>query len=110
MSDTTAIRSQLEARMNELAARVEHVEEELRAPVSASFAEQAIEREGDEVLEDLEQAALAEIAAIRSALARIDEGAYGECVSCGNEIAPARLEAVPYATLCIDCASASEKR
>ena len=74
MADTAAIRARLEARLTELAARVEHVEEELRAPVSASFAEQATEREGEEVLEDLEEAALAEIAAIRSALTRISDG------------------------------------
>lgn len=110
MSDTTALRAQLEARITELAARVENAEEELRAPVSASFAEQAMEREGDEVLEDLEQAALAEIAAIRSALKRIDADRYGECAKCGAEIAKARLDAVPYATLCIDCAGATESR
>ena len=107
MADTAAIRARLEARLTELAARVEHVEEELRAPVSASFAEQATEREGEEVLEDLEEAALAEIAAIRSALTRISDGTYGVCVSCGGNIASARLEAMPHAALCIDCARSS---
>jgi len=106
MPDTTAIRAKLEARLHELASRVEHVEEELRAPVSPSFNEQATERENDEVLEDLEESALAEIAAIRAALARIDDGSYGECASCGKDIAPARLEAVPQTALCIDCARA----
>ena len=105
MVDHSAAKSTLETRLNELAARVEHVEEELRAPVSASYSEQATEREGDEVLEDLEQAALAEIAAIRAALARIADGTYGQCVSCGGEIAPARLESVPHAALCIACAT-----
>ena len=38
------------------------------------------------------------------AIARLDAGTYGRCVSCGNEIAAARLEARPVAALCIDCA------
>ncbi len=38
-----------------------------------------------------------------AALARIREGSYGECVTCGNEINPRRLEAVPWARHCISC-------
>jgi DnaK suppressor protein len=40
---------------------------------------------------------------IDDALRRIDAGEYGECMNCGQEIAPARLEAVPYAQFCIVC-------
>ena len=36
-------------------------------------------------------------------LDRIDEGTYGACDRCGNQIHPERLKAVPYATLCIEC-------
>jgi DnaK suppressor protein len=104
MTNANTVRTELEGRLTELAARVQNVEEELRAPISASFAEQATEMEGAEVLVDLEQAALSEIAAIRAAIARIDDGLYGECASCGKAIAPARLTAIPYATLCIQCA------
>ena len=104
MPEIAALRAKLEARLSDLAERVEHVEEELRAPVSQTFAEQATEREPEQVLEDLEAAALGEMAAIRVALSRIRDGNYGECVSCGKDIAPARLEAVPHTTLCIDCA------
>jgi RNA polymerase-binding transcription factor len=39
------------------------------------------------------------------ALAKFDAGTYGLCESCGNEIAEARLEAMPAARLCINCAS-----
>jgi DnaK suppressor protein len=45
---------------------------------------------------------LAEIAA---ALERLDAGTYGICVRCGQPIAPARLEARPYAPTCISCAA-----
>jgi len=40
--------------------------------------------------------------AIEEALRRIESGTYGLCRACGREIGAARLEAVPYATLCID--------
>jgi DnaK suppressor protein len=42
---------------------------------------------------------------IEEALRKFDEGTYGRCESCGNPIAEARLEAMPAARLCIDCAS-----
>ena len=42
---------------------------------------------------------------VEHALAKVDDGTYGVCESCGNEIAPARLEAKPAARLCINCAS-----
>lgn len=41
--------------------------------------------------------------AIEEAIHRIDHGAYGVCMECENEIAPARLEAVPWTRVCIDC-------
>lgn len=47
---------------------------------------------------------------INSALDRIKQGRYGFCLECGAEISQPRLEALPYAPLCIDCASASERR
>ncbi len=41
---------------------------------------------------------------IDAALARLDSGAYGECVSCGEDIVPARLEFDPAVAVCITCA------
>jgi len=40
---------------------------------------------------------------VETALLRIREGSFGECVSCGNEINPKRLEAVPWTRYCIAC-------
>ncbi|MEX0952589.1 MAG: TraR/DksA C4-type zinc finger protein [Nitriliruptoraceae bacterium] len=40
---------------------------------------------------------------IDDAVRRIDAGTYGPCVRCGTMIEPERLEALPYATLCMDC-------
>ena len=43
------------------------------------------------------------------ALERIEDGNFGQCVSCGNDISMARLEAVPHARLCIACKSKEER-
>ena len=40
---------------------------------------------------------------VEGALSRIREGTFGECISCGKEINPKRLEAVPWTRHCIDC-------
>lgn len=45
------------------------------------------------------------VAQIESALQRLDEGTWGECERCGNKIAGARMQALPTASLCVDCAS-----
>lgn len=42
---------------------------------------------------------------VDDALAKFDEGTYGKCESCGEQITDARLEAMPSARLCISCAS-----
>jgi DnaK suppressor protein len=41
---------------------------------------------------------------LRRALAKVDEGSYGQCDACGGPIAPGRLRAAPESVLCIDCA------
>ena len=43
------------------------------------------------------------LAMVETALQRIREGAFGECVACGNEINAKRLEAVPWTRYCIEC-------
>ena len=50
-----------------------------------------------------------ELKRIDAALRRIDEGAYGYCVTCGDAIAPKRLELDPTAPTCIKCARAAER-
>lgn len=46
---------------------------------------------------------------VEAALVRLDAGAYGRCVRCGREIPVERLEALPYAALCIACQSEVER-
>ena len=47
------------------------------------------------------------LAGVEAALARLDDGTYGKCQSCGQEIPAERLEAVPTTTLCVSCKQAS---
>ncbi len=65
----------------------------------AETASVTIDREIDYSLEENEGRVLA---AIDAALVRIGAGTYGRCERCGKEIEEQRLEAIPYATLCID--------
>jgi DnaK suppressor protein len=51
-----------------------------------------------------------ELRRIDAALRRIAEGRYGECLACGEPIAPGRLAADPTATHCLACAEAAERR
>ena len=105
MEDTDSYRRQLEQRRAQLQARVAALSDNLRAPLEADSEEQATNLSDDEPMEKLEVAAHAALAQIEAALGRIAAGRYGLCTSCGEDIAPARLAAVPEAALCMACAS-----
>jgi RNA polymerase-binding protein DksA len=64
------------------------------------------ERERDlslyETLKDL-------LARVDRALNRIDQGTYGTCLKCGAPIPPERLEAIPFAELCVECKKKEER-
>ena len=47
---------------------------------------------------------------IENALDRINQDKYGRCIKCGKEIPEERLEVLPYALMCIQCANAEERR
>ena len=104
MDKLPEIKRQLEAQLDNLVTRTQQIESDLRSEHSHNFSEWAAETEGDEVLEGLERASLQEIEQIRAALLRIEDGRYGICVSCDTPIGEGRLAAVPYATVCKDCA------
>lgn len=96
---------QLEARLDELQSRLRKIDAELDQPHSTMFSEAAIEREGDEVLEDLGAAGVQEIRMIEAALARIERGEYGTCVVCGDPISEERLDVLPQTPKCRNCAA-----
>lgn len=47
---------------------------------------------------------------VDQALQRLDDGTYGQCTNCGQQIAPGRLKAMPQASLCIECQERMERR
>ncbi|TML13715.1 MAG: hypothetical protein E6G33_11420 [Actinobacteria bacterium] len=73
----------------------------------ADTATETYDRELDYTLEENSEHVLAEIDA---ALTRIENGTYGKCTNCGKQIPEERLEALPWATLCIDCQRDQERR
>jgi len=108
MPDPAAAKLRLEASLAELEARLSNIVRDLSEPPNPDWDDLAIEAEDDESLEQQGELVEREIASVRRALARIEDGSYGTCVRCGGEIAPARLEARPEAALCIDCARKAE--
>jgi RNA polymerase-binding protein DksA len=95
------MRQGLEERQTRIAKHTRHRDE----PLSADFAEQATELENGETLVALDRECQEEISRIDQALKRLADGTYSTCVTCGGEIAEKRLEAIPHASQCIDCAS-----
>ncbi len=105
MISTEARKAQLEAREAELKGRLARIEDELEQPVSERFEDQATEREGEEVLEDLGAAGQQELRMIDAALRRIEAGTYGICANCGDPISEERLDVLPATPMCLVCAS-----
>jgi RNA polymerase-binding protein DksA len=94
--DPAAARSALEAERARLRA-------ELGEPIEGpgQMATHVFEQQRDLALRERSRA---ELDRVDAALRRLDDGTYGTCVSCGNPIAPERLEAIPWSPTCIDCA------
>ena len=69
----------------------------------------ALDSSYDELSSQLAQAESRELANIENALARLREGQYGRCESCEGRIPAARLKALPYATLCVQCQRDEER-
>ena len=73
-------------------------------PYDADFAEQAVETQNNEVVEQIDREAQHELQQINKALHRMEIDEYGWCTRCGNAIAEERLAAIPYTEFCINCA------
>jgi RNA polymerase-binding transcription factor len=105
MLELGKIKNELVARRSFLEKKVDEMEGALRREHSANFSEQAHEREDDEVMERLELEAKNEIEAIKQAVERIETENYGVCTKCGEDISEKRLEILPYAGMCVNCAN-----
>jgi DnaK suppressor protein len=106
--DATELTGLLEARRRELADELARLTERPADPVgNLSFGK----RIGDGTTEAVERinttaaarSVAASLADVDRALAKLAEGTYGSCDTCGRSIPPERLEAVPWASRCVEC-------
>jgi DnaK suppressor protein len=82
---------------------------ELRAQTSGDVVDAALDSVQDEISSQLAEVESRELARIETALERMRDGAYGVCEGCSTNIPMARLNALPYATLCIKCQREAER-
>ncbi len=99
------LRSYLEDERARLEALIAHIDSEGGTNLGygnhmADDATEAFEQAKELALHENARQLLAQVS---DALERFEQGTYGFCERCGQEIDPARLEALPYATLCIYC-------
>ena len=99
------LRLQLEERLASLRARLSNIKQDVTQAHSSDSAEQAQERENDEVVDAIANETELSIRVIQAALGRIADGTYGNCEACGQPIGEARLSALPEATRCVACAA-----
>ncbi|MGH2467483.1 MAG: TraR/DksA family transcriptional regulator, partial [Candidatus Limnocylindrales bacterium] len=101
--DIDGIRARLEVERGRLR---DEVAEGIEAPgqmtygSQAAAASQVFAQQRDIALRDR---SLRQLELVEAALARLDAGTFGACTNCGQPIAEGRLEAIPWASLCIDC-------
>ena len=82
---------------------------ELRQQTSGDMVDAALDAAHDEISSQLAEVESRELGNIENALERMREGNYGLCETCDCAIPMARLQALPYATLCINCQREAEK-
>lgn len=105
----SSIRTKLEAEQEETLAEISRLSEVLKYELDAD------PEEGDPDLYEREKtlALLRNLEdkqySLSEALASLDDGTYGTCENCGKQIGRERLEALPYATLCLQCKALLEK-
>jgi len=81
---------------------------ELEDSASQDIADKASSAYNKEFLLNLTDTERRELLQVEKALERIKEGAYGTCMTCGCDIMPARLDAVPWASQCVKCKEQQE--
>jgi DnaK suppressor protein len=115
--EVAAVRDQLEAEAAELRGDIGRAESDIASRLSdatgdagddqADAGAKTFEREHDLALTHNARELLAQA---EHALARIEDGTYGTCESCGEAIGKARLQAFPRAVLCVACKQREERR
>ena len=109
------LKRMLEERRREILNEVQEKIRDVRSESSSGKMNEVLdsgESSEADIQEDIEFALIqmkAEtLSKINEALARLEEGAYGNCFECGEEIAERRLHALPFAVRCKDCEEARE--
>lgn len=105
--DLNAMREHLLGDLGKLTGRQDKIHSHLHnedREIPHDWSEAAQLQENDEVLEALEESGRARLSALRAALERIDDGSFGQCATCGEDIDPRRLAAMPTTTRCVRCA------
>lgn len=109
MVDVKIFKSRLEERLAALSSKLSEIDEDLKEHgTEADFEERATEIAGDEVLEGLGIQGQKEAEQIKAALKRIEDGSFGICVQCGEDIPDKRLDLLPHTPLCTSCMSESQ--
>jgi len=99
-------KKRLETRQQELRRNVSRTQQDGRSSDEGSaqdIADKAANSYNKEFLFHQSNAERQLLQMVEAALARIQEGNFGQCISCGKEINPKRLEAVPWTRHCIEC-------
>ena len=90
---------------NEYETRIDKIEDHIQNPQDAlneHWEDQAISYRQNDMRKNLMGEARQSLIYVDNALSRIENGTYGECEVCGKQIEVQRLEALPYATLCME--------
>ena len=100
------IQARLLAQKEELNNRMVRLDRHVKRaePLNRDFAEQAVERQNDDVVNALWKTTVDELRDVNETLDRLANGNYGTCERCGNNILPMRLHALPCTTICARCA------
>jgi len=109
MTDYSAIKAKLLDKQQKLSNRLKVTQATEGHEVKEGLDSNAQLWEVSEVRNGLDDEAAEELNQVNDALARLEAGEYGNCKVCGNPIGEARLEALPYTTLCIDDAEDNEE-
>lgn len=100
----------LKAERNQIIAEIRRLQDSIRSEVERDLEEgdpALYEREKNlALLQNLER----ELEAVEYAISLAEKGVYGICENCGERIDPARLKAIPQATLCLKCKTEIERK
>ena len=92
------LKEEYETRINKIEDHIQNPQDDL----NEHWEDQAIAYRQNDMRRNLMVEARQSLVHVENALSHIENGTYGECEVCGEQIQQQRLEAIPYATLCMD--------